>query len=226
MGTKAIPPTPPLLYHYTDHDGLVGVIESKALWATEVSYLNDLTEGVYGRGLLAEVADRMDPGQDADWGMHVACAIASGIGRNEDHLSTFVTCLCAEGDTLSLWRGYVGRGGGYSIGIHRETLDALGLAQSFSLVPLIYDRYEQVGHIETLIRDARHRVVEKSSGSLSEQEGTNLLLEVGTAFIFAMLSVKHPDFRDEREWRLAHVAIKALWPSREKTRTLRGVDAP
>jgi hypothetical protein len=49
--TKAVPP--PLLHHHTDHDGLIGIIDSEALWAAEVSYLNDLAEDGYARELVA-----------------------------------------------------------------------------------------------------------------------------------------------------------------------------
>jgi hypothetical protein len=40
-------PTKPegLLYHYTDQKGLLGILESKQLWATHYRYLNDTSEG-------------------------------------------------------------------------------------------------------------------------------------------------------------------------------------
>ena len=37
-------PIPEFLYHYTSQDGLLGIIESRSLWATNISYMNDATE--------------------------------------------------------------------------------------------------------------------------------------------------------------------------------------
>jgi hypothetical protein len=34
----------PELYHYTDFDGLKGIVESNTLWATQFDQLNDSTE--------------------------------------------------------------------------------------------------------------------------------------------------------------------------------------
>jgi hypothetical protein len=37
-------PVPEFLYHYTSQDGLLGIISSASLWATNISYMNDATE--------------------------------------------------------------------------------------------------------------------------------------------------------------------------------------
>lgn len=52
---------PPILYHYTRLPGLLGIIDSKALWATDIRYLNDETEFHHAvditRDLLTELKD-------------------------------------------------------------------------------------------------------------------------------------------------------------------------
>jgi hypothetical protein len=35
---------PPILYHYTSQDGLLGILDSKSIWASKVQYLNDEQE--------------------------------------------------------------------------------------------------------------------------------------------------------------------------------------
>ena len=35
---------PEILYHYTDQNGLLGIIERSEMWATKVQYMNDATE--------------------------------------------------------------------------------------------------------------------------------------------------------------------------------------
>ena len=41
-----VPPAqqPPVLYHYTDQAGLVGIVSSGSLFATQIQYLNDAEE--------------------------------------------------------------------------------------------------------------------------------------------------------------------------------------
>ncbi len=42
--TKGLAKTHPELFHYTNAKGLVGIIESQSIWATDYRYLNDSTE--------------------------------------------------------------------------------------------------------------------------------------------------------------------------------------
>ena len=44
QATDSNRPVPPVLYHYTDAHGLYGIAQTKELWATNVSYLNDSQE--------------------------------------------------------------------------------------------------------------------------------------------------------------------------------------
>jgi hypothetical protein len=49
-----VQPPPETLYHYTTQDGLLGIIQSRSLWATNVSYMNDSTEFDLFLGLLKD----------------------------------------------------------------------------------------------------------------------------------------------------------------------------
>lgn len=40
------------IYHYTDLNGLKGIIESGSLWATHFSFLNDSNELTHGMNCL------------------------------------------------------------------------------------------------------------------------------------------------------------------------------
>ena len=42
----------PTLYHYTSIGGLLGIVKTKVIWATQVQYLNDMHE-VRDASLLA-----------------------------------------------------------------------------------------------------------------------------------------------------------------------------
>src|SRR2546423_10494745 len=47
--------SPRLLYHYTSADGLLGMLQGRQLWATNVRFMNDTSELAYGIRLVREV---------------------------------------------------------------------------------------------------------------------------------------------------------------------------
>jgi hypothetical protein len=52
---------PELVYHYTDAAGLLGIISSGTLWATDIEFLNDAQELTYARAtVLDELRARAD----------------------------------------------------------------------------------------------------------------------------------------------------------------------
>jgi len=53
--TEHLQQSPPeFLYHYTGQDGLLGIITSGSLWATNISYMNDATEFELSLGLIRD----------------------------------------------------------------------------------------------------------------------------------------------------------------------------
>jgi hypothetical protein len=47
-------PVDDMVYHYTTAEGLKGIIESRCLWATNVNFLNDVSEYNHGMQILKE----------------------------------------------------------------------------------------------------------------------------------------------------------------------------
>jgi hypothetical protein len=126
---------PPILYHYTDAAGLVGIVgpsswgvedpgkvlaRAAQLRASDVRYMNDTQELLFGAAPLIErlrsaAADSPPTPQWAAALDRLATAFS-----NPDvfawKLRCFAVCFCESGDLLSQWRGYAGGVGGYAIG--------------------------------------------------------------------------------------------------------------
>ena len=48
-----------LLYHYTTQEGLLGILRDKCIWATDIRYLNDTSEGqIFTKLFLDELNQR------------------------------------------------------------------------------------------------------------------------------------------------------------------------
>ena len=105
-----------LRYHYTDATGLIGILTSHRLWATDTRFLNDPSEGRFlPEKLLALMAGKVGglSARERD----VIDAIRRNLASPRDTSSTFSVSFCADGDLLSQWRGYGSFGTGYAIGL-------------------------------------------------------------------------------------------------------------
>jgi hypothetical protein len=119
---------PPILYHYTDAAGLIGILNpswpsemthpepgSALLRASDVRYMNDNRELRFGADLLAQRLRedaQANPDEMGDVFGLLADRLSAGLfAPDSRHRRAFAACFCADGDLLSQWRGY---GGGES----------------------------------------------------------------------------------------------------------------
>jgi hypothetical protein len=148
------------IFHYTDASGLVGILQSKSLFATHYRCLNDLTEAAIINDLLkpileAEIADITPKLIKLGWlkqefygeygkaGHQMqADAMLSSITTVIDRVSPFfVISFCRhppESDDfkhglLSQWRGY-SDGGGFAIEFDEDAIDAAMNAENDKFV--------------------------------------------------------------------------------------------
>ncbi|MDO9229544.1 MAG: DUF2971 domain-containing protein [Syntrophales bacterium] len=127
---------PKYLYHYTSQKGLLGILESKKLWMTNIFYLNDSSEFVYTINLVKdELKIRIEqlekqglPLLPREGNLLDKC---NRYKRTEGVLDIFleematesyVFSLSTEGDDLNQWRGYCPKEGGFSIQFDYEIM--------------------------------------------------------------------------------------------------------
>src|ERR1039458_2917103 len=156
-----------LLYHYTDQKGLLGILDSKSIWATHVRYLNDASEFVLAWDkswekliYLVDKSEYAHKDQLRNIYRRFRKAVLDSPGRGKYYLWCLTDDKASEtrprgfeGDRLSQWRGYSGGGYGFSLGFDATTLESsfntpvnvvlrLGRCQ--------YDEAEQDAQIESL----------------------------------------------------------------------------
>ena len=47
----------PLIYHYTNSEGLLGIIGTQSIWATDINFLNDFEEFSIGKKVIRKSID-------------------------------------------------------------------------------------------------------------------------------------------------------------------------
>jgi Protein of unknown function (DUF2971) len=127
-GELPLPPAgsePELVYHYAGVSGLKGIIEDQCLWASDVWYMNDAREAIYGFDALGRALQAFAPGTSMESDVRQAALDRLATMENkEDFLQSYIACLSTKRDDLSQWRSY-GRPRGFSIGFDRQTLQRL-----------------------------------------------------------------------------------------------------
>lgn len=212
-------PRPPLfpnvLYHYTTAEGLVGIVRSKALYATHLEYMNDMHELQYGKDVIVREVEKYNVTQDTFIETLFGCIKAHFSNwKVYDSLSAvdfFSVSFCEEGNILSQWRAY-SASGGFSIGWDTGALQDAAEEMKGQLLKVVYDESEQ----NNMIADAClqiEKVVQKYKKELIQADNTNLpSVEENiplkwreyflSIFYRFALHFKRPEFREEREWRL------------------------
>ena len=116
---------PKTLYHYTDQNGFLGIIQNKELWATKIQFLNDSSEYTIALNILKDYIENIDPEKVTEpitiEGKYISLddykEIASTlIEKRINETSIYVCSFSEHPDLLSQWRGYSKSSGGYSVG--------------------------------------------------------------------------------------------------------------
>ena len=201
------------LYHYTSLEGLLGIIESKSIWATNVLYLNDASELNYSINLLREeinnVKEKIPIVINGLGKFSFFDGLIESIDKFISHpypIGFFVCSFSEEKDLLSQWRGYCPRGIGFSLGFNLDKLKGCAEESKCSITLCNYNEEDQKSALRKVISDisARYDVeIKKSSwpgpwGETEQELFVDLLME----FIELAPTFKHPKFEAEKEWRI------------------------
>jgi Protein of unknown function (DUF2971) len=126
---------PSSLFHYTDAQGLLGILDHEApvMRASSATYLNDSRELLFGADSIRKRMDkrvarsRTFDGKFEQWILAIADQIdlelrATKVSESEP----FVACFSTADDALSQWQGYGGHGGGYCLEFDYDILNSVG----------------------------------------------------------------------------------------------------
>ncbi len=197
------------LYHYTNFEGLLGIVNSRSLWASDVRYMNDSAELKHAADLIRiEVTRRIAAGhrrpdllnQFLDW---VTYRITNG------HM-LFGVSFRSNGNLLSQWRGYSRLGKGVSIGFDPEYIQRCAARQEFMIGKCIYDRASQARLIAEVIDQVEILALdheEQNGVDTKEESWHQLFRQIESDLLRLAAIIKHPSFEEEEEWRVVSPVI-------------------
>jgi hypothetical protein len=147
-------PAEQVIWHYTNSDGLLGILHSATLFATQVAFLNDDRETRFGTDLFKIVVQEEieERAEDAD---------AVAFFKKVLELSTddptspthgiskfFITSFSADEDSGDQWQKYGGPHG-YAIGFYARGLRREPNSQIYRVA---YDPQKQVQAVKKIVR--------------------------------------------------------------------------
>lgn len=191
-----------LLYHYTDQNGFMGIINNCELWATKIQYLNDSKEFYLAIALANDILDEMaatEKDERIKLRLNRFISNLKGI-RN---LNLCVCSLSEEGDLLSQWRGYSKQQGGYSIGFDSEALAMLLTSQGFRLGKCVYEIDAQKHLVLDVINKSlvQYQDMDEPEPELVSYSSDSARYFVKELSLIAPL-IKDISFSEEKEWRI------------------------
>lgn len=211
------------LAHYTTESTLMQIIRNKEIWLRNTSRMNDSMEIKYGvDGLVGAFAKNGNAMRFRDFLMYVFDGDTSYVDKISnlilergyiDQYITYIACLSehhAQPDDhedkygrLSMWRAY-GNTSGVSL-LFRPSILKLPEGVIFfspveyweqdEITRAVTDKIEFLHSYKTEVREYIRQ------NSDNKNKFFYLMIRM---LLFAIISIKHPSFAEEREWRLIY----------------------
>lgn len=193
---KAFPLEPPeTIYHYTTQKGILGIVPTRSMWATQAHFLNDKNEVFLTFKLLEIELSRLVGESQSSHHRSLLNEIRHNLEKlNQSHICTI--SFCKEGDLLSQWRGYAAQGKGYALGFDLKKLSRIAKKQNFVAWPCIYNPSLQLELVNYLI-DCW--LTEFSSPMVDRSK---MIGKINSSICQLAPVIKDESFSEEQEWRL------------------------
>jgi hypothetical protein len=191
------------LFHYTSVRGLIGIVPSGALRATDVHYVSDATEMRRTATLLRSAAT-LPAGDDFTTIVRELFLDWLGHRLNELGHALFVGCFTANGNLLSQWRSYCDPGKGVALGFAPNALTKSAANQSWLIGKCIYDEGQQNNLAASILAavDALAKQEVPSHQHLTPNATQQLFTRIEGDLLRIAVLLKHPAFGEEQEWRV------------------------
>jgi len=191
--------------HYTTQSGLLGIIASETLWATNIKFLNDEFEFQHALDLIKEII----PTSNIKTGHRDHATYKTYIEELEKQLkslnnykseSIFTLSFSEEIDLLSQWRGYCPDNNGFCIifNISKLLEQAKAIYENVHLVECVYEKKKK----ESQIKDALNNYWTEYLKVTTKKEKKEVIEQLSKEIMLLASYFKHPSFSEEKEHRI------------------------
>lgn len=200
------------LHHYTNAEGLYGILKSNKMRATNTRYLNDPQELKYATEMVKEILESNSPLEtetkelDNFW-----IALLNKFEQLYKEIDIYIICFCENGDLLSQWRGYGSQGGGYSIELNRETIRNAGRnkEQNKYVIRKVEYSSKKQSQVINQICDTSAESIRKIEQTIDKEKlkdvVNKIIALVSKVLLYQIARFKQEAFKEENEWRIIYL---------------------
>jgi hypothetical protein len=179
-------------------DGLIAIVDSGELWASNASFLNDRRELIHGLEASVEAVQKLASKAYQSWKPFLDQAVNDlSHGKIPD---TYVLCFCSHKDALSQWRAYGGAEQGVGMIFDRVELSKRLRRDKARLMRVLYGSVTTADKMSAELKreiddfDEFEALIGSVNGDDRRKDALSILSRLIPQF-------KHIGFADEREWR-------------------------
>jgi len=194
---------PETLFHFTDLQGAVSILETRTLWASLATSLSDQSEVSYGLGRARTLIHRGDVPGEGDFLRNVERFLDPQNSPPSFRFEwrAFIISFCARADRALQWLHYGRAGSGIALAV-----DCARIRRTpFDLVEVLYEEARQDLLIRSLFTAASdcltHHLDKVPPDEISRLESVAAQLTANRIWMVAP-RLKSNAFTEEREWRL------------------------
>jgi hypothetical protein len=195
---------PELVYHYTDAAGLIGMLQSNKIWATDYRFLNDKSEvGHTRKAVRSIVSTALGSCKDETCAKFYREILA--YQEVESTADSYVFSLSEEGDDLGQWRGYAKEGYGFTVGFCGNSIyEPTEEEADYSFLKIEYNQAEQIAVMKRAMKDfeSKLKYIEKDKDIDIDDAADKAANWFDWLVEIRAVGNKHGSFRLEREWRI------------------------
>lgn len=194
------------LYHYTSSSGLLGIIESRELRATDIYFLNDFREFTHGmdqvRGLLDKaVANYQKRVGQMNKNVKTIYDLLQRIYPMNANYNHYITSFTDQRDNLRQWMSYGKSNASYCIAFKAGFYDSIKVPEGMiSVMDKVnydpFDHKQRTNLDEKIIEDFRLAIENKTDSPIRKI----VTKQLRTLYAFNC-TFKTSEFRDESETR-------------------------
>ncbi len=200
------------LFHYTNAEGLNGIINNGEIWGSHYKFTNDPTEIDYSYKLILKILKNFIKKEtDSKIKKHFQYYfnLQEAALAIESPLNIYLACFSETKDLLSQWRGYGDNACGYCIGIdlyknaniNPDLYTAETRYSHLFLKKIIYQKRKQEEIIIGVFKHLRAFIEVHKDYDVKGVSGIFL-----TFFPLIACLMKNPKFKEEKEWRLIYTS--------------------
>lgn len=190
------------LYHYTDYNGLIGILQSRQIWLTDYRYLNDSSEIEYSFKKISaallkylHILNHMD--------RHHLGLFQFILQKETFHKSYdfFVFSTCKRKNYLPAWRWYANNGTGFSIAFNFKSNNVLPpifhTPPAFGLIDL-----GKVHYASDVLDEYIPLIFNKANELINANNSRFVIGAVLSYILMIIPRFKHYSFKEESEYRI------------------------